>query len=67
MLQTYSFSAFSMRLLSLKWCILDAEINNLKGKNKVSHRENNNNFISQWQVSTVVGRFVKQVFKKQWP
>jgi len=55
---------------------LNVEINNLKKKNKVSHRQVGGkiiikrikvHFISHQQVSAMVGGFVKQVFKKQYP
>jgi len=60
-------------LLSLKLCILNVEINNLKKKTrlgagrKIIIKRIKVNFISQQRVSAVVIGFVKQELKKQWP
>jgi len=73
MLQASPFSTFCIHLLSLKICILNFEINNLKEKPKITRRwvggkiiikKIKVNFISRWRVSAVVGGFVKQVLKK---
>jgi len=53
---TYSFVGTNLLLHSVQ-----------AGRHENNNKNDKVDFIFQWQVSAVIGHFVKQVLKKQWP